>query len=155
MVHLGSDIPYTIVRNSRRAIGSTTHVHTANAPTVRIGANGNYRLSTRVVTSTTPHLPLSSGNVLFVRGINGLMYPTDFSLNRGRGITILSIARNRSGPLGCPRVFTTTSLVLLGGISLLPCLGFSIRGYVTYTHRIGPRVRVVLVSTADNRKVSR
>lgn len=104
--------------------------------------------------------PNSNGAALLRRAVHrlgsstALIYPTVFSLKRTGGIIVIDAARKSSGPLGCPRVFLRTSVYIVGGVSLTPCLSASIRALQGGTLGMGRRLRLFRISTAGNAKVS-
>lgn len=150
---LHNHIHVKIVMKSLTASGSTRHLDQTSVPMIRVAANAVYRLSTHVVTRTVGGVPLSSLSILVVRGINGLIYPTSCSLKRNIHIILLSIARNRSGPLGCPPVFRSTSITLIAGSSLTSTISFGHSTTLTTLGGITRRTRIVRISSGANRKV--
>lgn len=152
---LGSGIGVNIVRTSVSDSISTGGVTRAKIGSVRLRANKVYRLSTRVAERNLRKLGASSIRLTVLRGINGLIYPTRFSAKTIGGTVVLSIPRNSSGPLGCPLVFSVYSIILVGGVSILPCFSFSIRGYGRCIGGEGPGTGIFLVYTGANRNVSR
>lgn len=157
-LHSGTNLHYTIVRNSVTSSISTVAVGRTNVPTVRVGANNLYRLRNGVVVRTistfSRTINLRGVSIVFVRGINGLIYPISFSLNRGLSVVVLSIPRNSSGPVGCPNVFRRTNTRLLGGISITPTFSFSVSECAGALSSLGPRTPQFTIDTHGNRNVS-
>jgi len=91
-------------------------------------------------------LTLEEGGILFVENVGNLVCPADFDLGEGKRVVMLSVTEGDDKPLKYPNIFTSSDLMIVTKIDLLPYVDFDFEACTQYARRLKPSIEVIRTS---------
>ncbi len=143
---LGLDLPFAVVEGDQETLLDAERIKATGAPVVQINTGAGCHLDASMLHRALHTLSPAPGSVLFVENVGNLVCPALFDLGEAARVVILSVTEGPGKPLKYPHMFSSTDLVLLNKIDLLPYVDFDVAEFTRDTLRVNPEARILELS---------
>jgi len=115
-------------------------------PVVQVNTHGGCHLEANIIEKAMESLPLDSLDVLFVENVGNLVCPAEFDLGEDFKAALLSTPEGADKPLKYPYLFSSSKVVLLTKVDLLPYLSFDMKMFSDDVKKLNPEAPVISVN---------
>lgn len=122
-------------------------------PVVQVNTHGGCHLEANVVQKAMESLPLDDLDILFIENVGNLVCPAEFDLGEDFKVALLSTPEGADKPLKYPYLFTSSEIVLLTKVDLLPHLTFDMDMFARDVAQLNPSARTVHLDSLSGRGV--
>jgi len=105
-------------------------------PVVQVNTHGGCHLEANIIEKAMESLPLDSLDVLFVENVGNLVCPAEFDLGEDFKAALLKY----------PYLFSSSKVVLLTKVDLLPYLSFDMKMFSDDVKKLNPEAPVISVN---------
>ena len=140
------DLPFAVVEGDQETLLDAERIKATGAPVVQINTGAGCHLDASMLHRALHSLSPARGSVLFVENVGNLVCPALFDLGETARVVILSVTEGPGKPLKYPHMFSSTDLVLLNKVDLLPYVDFDVAEFTRDTLRVNPEARILEIS---------
>ena len=115
-------------------------------PVVQVNTHGGCHLEANIIEKAMESLPLDSLDVLFVENVGNLVCPAEFDLGEDFKAALLSTPEGADKPLKYPYLFSSSKVVQLTKVDLLPYLPFDMKMFSEDVKKLNPEAPVISVN---------
>ncbi|MGO4682415.1 hydrogenase nickel incorporation protein HypB [Hyphomicrobium sp. 2TAF46] len=121
-------------------------IRAVGAPCVQINTGTGCHLEADMVARGLEELRPTFGSIVLIENVGNLVCPALFDLGERAKVAVFSVTEGEDKPLKYPHMFSSSDLVLLNKIDLLPYLDFDLEKTIRNLKIINPRATVVRLS---------
>jgi len=140
------DLPFAVVEGDQETLLDAERIKATGAPVVQINTGAGCHLDASMLHRALHSLSPARGSVLFVENVGNLVCPALFDLGEAARVVILSVTEGPGKPLKYPHMFSSTDLVLLNKVDLLPYLDFDLDAFRRNLTAVNPAAATIDVS---------
>ena len=121
-------------------------IRAVGAPCVQINTGTGCHLEADMVARGLEELKPTFGSIVLIENVGNLVCPALFDLGERSKVAVFSVTEGEDKPLKYPHMFSSSELILLNKVDLLPYLDFDLEKTIRNVKIINPRATVVRLS---------
>ena len=138
--------PIAVIEGDQQTSLDAERIRRTGVPALQINTGKGCHLDAHMVGHALEHLPLESGDLVFIENVGNLVCPAAFDLGENARVVVLSVTEGEDKPLKYPDMFATADLMLLNKSDLLPHLDFDVDACLAAALRVNPELHILIVS---------
>jgi hydrogenase nickel incorporation protein HypB len=151
---LGGEFPISVVEGDQETLLDAERIKATGAPVVQINTGAGCHLDAGMLERGLATLDPPANSVLFIENVGNLVCPALFDLGEGHRAVIMSVTEGPDKPLKYPHMFSSSDLVVLNKIDLLPYLDFDGDAFLRDARTVNPGVKILQVSATTGEGLS-
>ena len=139
-------IAVAVIEGDQQTSRDSDRIAATGVQVAQINTGKGCHLDAKMVGEALESLTLEEGGILFVENVGNLVCPADFDLGEGKRVVMLSVTEGDDKPLKYPNIFTSSDLMIVTKIDLLPYVDFDFEACTQYARRLKPSIEVIRTS---------
>ncbi len=129
--------------NDARRIAST------GVEVIQINTGNACHLDAHMINHAVHDLKPDNGSILFIENVGNLVCPALFDLGENIRVVIFSVTEGEDKPLKYPNMFSSSQLVIINKIDLLPYINFDIEAARANVRKINSAAQIIEISATS------
>jgi len=146
MARLKQEISIAVIEGDIACSIDAEKVSEQGIPAVQINTGGGCHLDANMLDKALNVLDLKGLELLLIENVGNLVCPAEFNLGEHKRVMLLSLPEGDDKPHKYPLMFSTSDVVLVNKIDLLPYLHFDLDAFRRAVTGLNPDVKIMPVS---------
>ncbi|WP_342629474.1 hydrogenase nickel incorporation protein HypB [Nguyenibacter vanlangensis] len=144
--HIRTFLPVAVIEGDQQTSRDAERIRATGAAAVQVNTGKGCHLDAHMVSHAMDMLPTPQNGVLFIENVGNLVCPAAFDLGERSRMVVLSVTEGEDKPLKYPHIFSSSHLMVLNKIDLLPHLDFDRDACIAAARRVNPHLQILEVS---------
>lgn len=149
-----SHLPMAVVEGDQATRFDADRIAATGAPVLQVNTGAGCHLDADMLRRGLSDLAPEHGSVVVIENVGNLVCPALFDLGEDARVVVMSVTEGVDKPLKYPHMFTSSDVVLLNKIDLLPHVDFDLATFAEHVRRVRPPVEVVPLSATTGEGLS-
>jgi hydrogenase nickel incorporation protein HypB len=143
---LKDHLPVCVIEGDQQTSRDAERIAAIGIDVVQINTGKACHLDAQMVARALEDLDPKHGGILFVENVGNLVCPADFDLGEEKRVVMISVTEGDDKPLKYPSIFSSSDLMIVTKVDLLPHVDFDPEACIQYAKRLKPTIEVIRTS---------